>query len=350
MLGTNNRLQSKRHPSFPKPGSCLPRSTYAILQPTVKKQLWSSAMRHFLAIDEYSRQEIEELLQLALDLKKDYRNSGNQPLLAGKTLAMVFQKPSLRTRVSFDMAMRNLGGDALYLSPNEIGLGKRESIADVSRVLSGYVQAVMARVFDHAHVVELAEYSSVPVINGLSDYNHPCQAMADCLTIKEKFGQLEGLNVTYIGDGNNVAVSLLFACSRLGMNFTLSAPEGYALPQDTWKHGLEMAAETGAKHRIEPDPQQAVRDAQVIYTDTWVSMGQEDEAAKREKVFPPYQVNAELVAEADDSVIVMHCLPAHRGHEITDEVADGPHSVIFPQAENRMHAQKAILVKLLAAK
>jgi ornithine carbamoyltransferase len=245
--------------------------------------------------------------------------------------------------------MRHLGGDALYLSPNEIGLGKREAIADVSRVLSGYVQAVMARVFDHAHVVELAEYSSVPVVNGLSDFNHPCQALADCLTIKEKFDRMEGLNVTYIGDGNNVAVSLLFACSRLGMNFTLSSPEGYEIPDETWQYGLEMAAETGARHRIESDPQQAVLDAQVIYTDTWVSMGQEEEAAKREKVFPPYQVNAELVAKADDSVIVMHCLPAHRGHEITDEVADGPHSVIFPQAENRMHAQKAILVHLLAS-
>lgn len=306
-------------------------------------------MRHFLAIDQYSREEIEGLLELAIDLKKEYRSSGNKPLLAGKTLAMVFQKPSLRTRVSFDMAMRHLGGDALYLSPAEIGLGKREAIADVSRVLSGYVQAVMARVFDHAHVVELAEYSAVPVINGLSDYNHPCQAMADCLTIKEKFNQLDGLNVTYIGDGNNVAVSLLFACSRLGMNFTLSAPEGYEIPKATWEHGLEMAAETGARHRIETDPHKAVVGAQVIYTDTWVSMGQEEEAARREKVFPPYQVNADLVAEADDSVIVMHCLPAHRGHEITDEVADGPHSVIFPQAENRMHAQKAILVNLLTS-
>jgi ornithine carbamoyltransferase len=304
-------------------------------------------MRHYLAIDEFSPQEIEELLDLAIDLKREYRKSGNKPLLAKKTLAMVFQKPSLRTRVSFDMAMRHLGGDALYLSPNEIGLGKRESIADVSRVLSGYVDAVMARVFDHAHVLELAEYSSVPVINGLSDFNHPCQALADSLTIKEHFNKLEGLNVTYIGDGNNVAVSLLFACSRLGMNFTLSAPEGYEIPSDTWKHGVEMGEETGAKHRIESDPHKAVIDAQVIYTDTWVSMGQEEEAAKREKLFPPYQVNSALVAEADDSVIVMHCLPAHRGQEITNEVADGPHSVLFPQAENRMHAQKAILVKLL---
>jgi ornithine carbamoyltransferase len=304
-------------------------------------------MRHYLAIDDYSRDELEELLNLAIELKNQFRDSGNQPLLAKKTLAMVFQKPSLRTRVSFDMAMRHLGGDALYLSPNEIGLGKRESIADVSRVLSGYVDAVMARVFDHAHVIELAEYSSVPVINGLSDFNHPCQALADTLTIKEKFDDLQGLNVTYIGDGNNVAVSLLFACSRLGMNFTLSAPEGYEIPEKPWKHGLEMAKETGASHRLEVDPHQAVDGAQVIYTDTWVSMGQEEETAKRERVFPPYQVNEELVSKADSSAIVMHCLPAHRGQEITDDVADGPHSVIFPQAENRMHAQKAILVRLL---
>lgn len=304
-------------------------------------------MRHFLAIDDYSREELEGLLDLALELKSQFKTSGNQPLLANKTLAMVFQKPSLRTRVSFDMAMRHLGGDALYLSPNEIGLGKREAIADVSRVLSGYVDAVMARVFAHSHVLELAQYSAVPVINGLSDYNHPCQALADCLTIKENFQQLQGLNVTFIGDGNNVAVSLLFACSRLGMNFTLSAPDGYEIPEHTWKHGLELAKETGTNHRIERDPQKAVEGAQVIYTDTWVSMGQEEETAKREKVFPPYQVNKELVAMADTSAIVMHCLPAHRGQEITDEVADGPHSVIFPQAENRMHAQKAILVKLL---
>ncbi|MGD8760005.1 MAG: ornithine carbamoyltransferase, partial [Anaerolineales bacterium] len=230
---------------------------------------------------------------------------------------------------------------------DEIGLGKRESVADVSRVLSGYVDAIMARVFDHEHVLELARHGSVPVINGLSDFNHPCQAMADVLTIRERFDRLEGLNVTYVGDGNNVAVSLMFACAKLGMNFTIASPEGYDLPPKTVLQGQPAADESGASIRQLRDPHEAVRDAQVIYTDTWVSMGQEEEAKKREKVFPPYQVNAQLVAEADPSTIVLHCLPAHRGQEITDEVADGPHSAIFQQAENRMHAQKSILVKLL---
>jgi ornithine carbamoyltransferase len=305
-------------------------------------------MHHFLSLDDFTREELQEILDLAIRLKKERQEGGNRPLFEGKVLAMVFQKPSLRTRVSFDMAMRHLGGDALYLSPNEIGLGKRESIADVSRVLSGYVDAIMARVFEHEHVLELARHASVPVINGLSDYNHPCQAMADTLTILEYFGRLADLNVTYIGDGNNVAVSLLYACARLGMNYTIAAPEGYDLPADTLAIAKDMAKESGSDIRSIRDPHAAVRDAQVIYTDTWVSMGQEEEVEKRNRVFTPYQVNAKLVAEADPGVIVMHCLPAHRGYEITDEVADGPHSVIFPQAENRLHAQKAILVTLLS--
>jgi ornithine carbamoyltransferase len=305
-------------------------------------------MHHFLSLADFTREELQKILDLAIRLKKERQEGGNRPLFEGKVLAMVFQKPSLRTRVSFDMAMRHLGGDALYLSPNEIGLGKRESIADVSRVLSGYVDAIMARVFEHEHVLELARHASVPVINGLSDYNHPCQAMADTLTILEYFGRLADLNVTYIGDGNNVAVSLLYACARLGMNYTIAAPEGYDLPADTLAIAKDMAKESGSDIRSIRDPHAAVRDAQVIYTDTWVSMGQEEEVEKRNRVFTPYQVNAKLVAEADPGVIVMHCLPAHRGYEITDEVADGPHSVIFTQAENRLHAQKAILVTLLS--
>jgi ornithine carbamoyltransferase len=288
------------------------------------------------------------MLKLAIRLKDEWRSGGNPPLLKGKVLAMVFQKPSLRTRVSFDMGMRHLGGDALYLSPAEIGLGKRESIADVSRVLSGYVDAIMARVFEHEHVLELARFASVPVINGLSDFNHPCQAMADALTILERFGNLEGLNVTYVGDGNNVAVSLLFTCARLGMNFTIASPEGYELPPNARALGEEMARESGIHVRHLHDPVEAVQGAHVIYTDTWVSMGQEDEAARRREVFPPFQVNQALVHHADSSAIVLHCLPAHRGEEITDEVADGEQSRIFQQAENRMHAQKAILVSLLA--
>jgi ornithine carbamoyltransferase len=260
---------------------------------------------------------------------------------------MIFQKPSLRTRISFDMAMRHCGGDALYLSPNEIGLGKRESIADVARVLSGYVQALMARVFDHEHVLELARWADIPVVNGLSDYNHPCQGMADALTIVEKFGsKSKGLNVAYVGDGNNVAVSLMHVSALLGWNFTLASPEGYDLNPKAVEIAQNIVKKTKSKLTFIRDPHEAVKKAHVIYTDTWTSMGQEEETAKREKVFPPYQVNAQLVSEADKDVIVMHCLPAHRNHELTDEVADGPHSVIFQQAHNRLHAQKAILARL----
>lgn len=303
-------------------------------------------MKDFLAVSDLSPSETQDLLDLALRLKKEYFDGGNQPLFKGKVLGMIFQKPSLRTRVSFDMAMRHMSGDALYLSPAEIGLGQRESIADVARVLSGYVQAIMARVFAHADVIELARWCTVPVVNGLSDYNHPCQAMADALTIQEKFGQRKGLNVTFVGDGNNVAVSLMHVAVKLGWNFTLASPEGYDLNAEAVKLAQAAAKDTGSSLKFVRDPHAAVKGVQVIYTDTWTSMGQEEETAKREKVLPPYQVNARLVAEAAPDVIVMHCLPAHRNHELTDEVADGPHSVIFPQAHNRLHAQKAILARL----
>jgi len=305
-------------------------------------------MQHFLAVADLSPHELEDLLDLALTLKQERTQGGNKPILAGKVLGMVFQKPSLRTRVSFDMAMRHLGGDALYLSPSEVGLGQRESIADVARVLSGYVDGIMARVFDHQHVVDLAQWSRVPVINGLSDYNHPCQALADALTIHERFGPLRGLRVAYVGDGNNVATSLLHICTKLGAHFIIATPEGYDLPTAVLERGREFARESGSQVTALRDPQAAVRGAQVIYTDTWTSMGQEAETEARKRIFPPYQVNAALVALADPKAIVMHCLPAHRGQELTDEVADGPHSAIFPQAENRMHAQKALLARLLA--
>ena len=304
-------------------------------------------MKDFLAISDYTADEVKDLLDLAIKLKKQYFKKGNKSIFKGKVLGMIFQKPSLRTRVSFDMAMRHCGGDALYLSPNEIGLGQRESIADVARVLSGYVQGLMARTFDHAHVVELAKWADIPVVNGLSDYNHPCQGMADALTIIEKFGKKsKGLNISYVGDGNNVAVSLLHVSALLGWNFTLASPEGYDLDPKAVAIGENIAKQTKSKLTFLRDPHEAVKKAHVIYTDTWTSMGQEEESAKREKVFPPYQVNAQLVAEADPDVIVMHCLPAHRNQELTDDVADGPHSVIFQQAHNRLHAQKAILAKV----
>ncbi len=304
-------------------------------------------MKDFLALADYSPEQIQAILDSAVALKTEWKESGNPPLFKNKVLAMIFQKPSLRTRVSFDMAMRHLGGDALYLSPAEIGLGKRESIADIARVLSGYVDVIMARVFDHQHVLELAKWADIPVINGLSDYNHPCQAAADALTIQENFGNLKGIRVSYIGDGNNVAVSLMHICAKLGADFTIANPEGYGVDPAAVTLGEKFARESGSSIRQLTDPVEAVRGAQVIYTDTWVSMGQDEEAARRQQVFPPYQVNQQLLEKAGPDVIVLHCLPAHRGEEITDEVADGPHSRLFPQAHNRLHAQKAILVKLL---
>ena len=303
--------------------------------------------RNFLAITDFSKNDLEKLLKSALSLKNDFFIHGNPPLLKGKVLAMVFNKPSLRTRISFDMAMRHLGGDALFISPNEIGLGKRESIADVARVLSGYVSGIMARVFAHDHVKELAKWSSVPVINGLSDYNHPCQAFTDVFTMYEHFGNLDDLNVTYVGDGNNVAVSLLHACVILGINFTIASPEEYDINSKVWKNAEILSGKSGSTINQLRNPQEAVLDADVIYTDTWTSMGQEEESKKRELVFPPYQVNSDLLNQAKSTAIVMHCLPAHRGQEITDDVADGPQSLLFTQAHNRLHAQKAILLNLL---
>ena len=304
-------------------------------------------MKHFIAIPELTSEQVQHILDVALQLKDEWKKGGNRPILAGKSLALVFQKPSLRTRVSFEMAMHHLGGYAFYLSPDEIGLGKRESVADVARVLSRYVDCIMARVFAHQHIEELAAYSRVPVINGLSDYNHPCQAMADLLTVLEHKGDLKGRTLTFVGDGNNVATSLAFATAQLGMNFTIATPVGYELPSGVVSTARKLAERTGGQIKTTHDPMEAVRGADVIYADVWTSMGQEKEKEERLRVFPPYQVNAALVALAKPDVIVEHCLPAHRGEEITDEVADGPHSVLFDQAENRMHAQKAILAILL---
>ena len=305
-------------------------------------------MEHFLSLTDLTPEQLRELLNLAIDLKDEWKDGGNEPLLKGKTLGMIFQKPSLRTRVSFEMGMIHLGGLALYLSPFEIQLGERESVPDVSRVFSRYVDGVMARVFGHEDILTLAEYSQVPVINGLSDYNHPCQALSDFLTIIENKGWgLEGRRLTFIGDGNNVSSSLLFAATMLGMDFAISAPPGYELDDEVWAQGQEFAATSGSSLLATTDPHEAVAGADVIYTDVWASMGQEEEAEERARIFQPYQVNEALVGEAEPDVIVMHCLPAHRGQEITDGVCDGPHSVLWTQAENRMHAQKAILVKLM---
>ena len=306
-------------------------------------------MKDFLAIADHRSDDIRALIERALELKKEWQSGGNVPILKGKALAMVFQKPSLRTRVSFELGMQHLGGYALYLSPSEIGLGKREAIADIARVLAGYVDCVMARVFDHAHVVELAKWSDVPIINGLSDYNHPCQAISDALSIVEHFGlDKQNLKVSFVGDGNNVAVSLMHICAKLGWDFAIGNPEGYGMPSDSVKVGEGIAKESGSSLAYYNSAEEAVAEADVIYTDSWVGMGQEEETKKREAVFPAFQVNDELLKAAKPSAVVMHCLPAHRGQEITDSVADGKQSLLFPQAHNRLHAQKALLAKLMS--
>lgn len=303
-------------------------------------------MRHFLDIAEWSSKDLRQMIQLASHLKREWQSGGNQPVLRGKTLGMIFQKPSLRTRVSFDVGMQHLGGHAIIMGPDEIGLGKRESIADVARVLSGMVQGIMARVFEHDHVCQLAQWATIPVINGLSDDRHPCQAMADVLTIVEHFGYSDGLRLAYIGDGNNVAASLVIACAHFGMHFNIAAPEGYELPDAVVKIARHINPDI--EIRLLREPTDAVQDADIVYTDTWISMGQEAESAARVAIFGSYQVNQQLMALAPKQAIVMHDLPAYRGKEITDEVADGPQSVIFEQAANRLHAQKAILVSLMS--
>lgn len=306
-------------------------------------------MQHFLSIADHSAEELWTFLYRARELKEERQTTGqNVPVLKNKVLGMLFQKPSLRTRVSFEVGMLHLGGEALYLSPNEIQLGQRESVPDVARVLSSYVDGIMARVFSHDHILQLAEHSRVPVINGLSDFNHPCQALTDVFTIWEHFGQLSGLKVAYVGDANNMAVSLAMILPKLGAHLAIASPEGYQLPALILSQAQSLADETGVEIKAISDPQEAVVEADVIYTDVWTSMGQEAETAKRLEVFPPYQVNGELLTHAKRETVVLHCLPAHRGQEITDEVADGNQSLLFEQAENRLHAQKGVLALLLA--
>ena len=300
------------------------------------------ALSDFLDLQHITSDQFWGLLRLARELKEERSRLGqNAPILAGKSLALVFQKPSLRTRVSFEMGMVQLGGYAFYLSPQEIGLGARESVADVARVLSGYCDGVMARVFDHEHVVQLAQWATVPIINGLSDFSHPCQALADIYTIWEQAGKLEGMSLAYVGDGsNNVATSLIMAAGKVGMNVRIVAPAGY-VPDPA------IVAESDADVTV-TDDLDGVVGADVLYTDVWTSMGQEAEREQRLRIFPPYQINRDLVARTrNNDVLVMHCLPAHRGEEITDAVADGPNSVLFPQAHNRLHAQKALLAHLI---
>lgn len=304
-------------------------------------------MKHFLSLADLTPDEVHNLLDKARQLKTEFQKTGqNRPLLKNKSLALLFLKPSLRTRVSFEMGMVHLGGYAFYLSPAEVKMGERESAADIARVLSGYANGIMARVFNHGDVLELAEYATVPVINGLSDYNHPAQGLTDLLTILEHRGRLEGIKMAYIGDSNNVTRSLLFGSMLTGIHFAIASPAGYTLDEEDLERAAQLASH-GASFEVFHDPQAAAADADVIYTDVWSSMGQESESAERERVFPPYQVNENLLKHARPDSIVMHCLPAHRGQEISAAVADGPHAVIFQQAENRLHAQKAVLAQLL---
>ncbi len=306
--------------------------------------------KDLLTLADLSIDELWHILNVAQELKDEWLEGSNQPILMGKTLGMLFQKPSLRTRVSFEVGMQHLGGEALYLSPNEIQLGKRESTEDVARVLSRYVDCIMARVFGHKDVEALAAHSRVPVINGLSDYGHPCQGLADLLTIVEKKGVVRGLKLAWVGDGNNVLTSLLFGATKMGMDISAATPPGYEPPAQVVEMAFSFAEESGSEIELGHNPNAAVQGADVIYTDVWTSMGQEEEKEQRRRDFAAYQVNSELVAQASPDVIVMHCLPAHRGEEITDDVVDGPHSVVFDQAENRMHAQKGLLAVLLAHK
>jgi ornithine carbamoyltransferase len=293
------------------------------------------------------KDDFEDILASAVKMKKEPRKGSKQDVLKGKVLGMVFEKPSLRTRISFEVGMTQLGGKALYIGPDEVSIGKRESVSDVANVLSRYVNAIMYRAFSNQTMRELAKHASVPVINGLDDLEHPCQCAADLLTVLEKKRKLKGLQLVYVGDGNNVCNSLLLGCALTGMNMRAATPKDFKPNADIVARAQEIAKEKGGRIETLSNPYQAVEGADVIYTDTWVSMGQEADKQMREKLFLPYQVNDKLAEKANKDYIFLHCLPAHRGLEVSAEVIDGPHSVVFDEAENRMHAQKAILVAVL---
>jgi ornithine carbamoyltransferase len=307
----------------------------------------SPRVRHFVSLGDLAPDELDRLLEAALALKRE-PVPAERPL-RGRSLAMIFEKPSLRTRLSFEMAMVELGGHATYLSPAEVGLGRRESVADVARVVSRYVDCIVLRTFAHETTEEFARWSSVPVVNGLSDRSHPCQGLADVLTIRERKGTAHEVVVTYIGDGNNVCHSLMLGTALAGQVLRIATPDGYDPDAPFLAKAKEIARATGATITLGHDAREAVRGADVVYTDVWTSMGQEQEYERRRRDFQGYQVNAELLRLAKRDAIVMHDLPAHRGEEITDEVMDGPQSAVFDQAENRLHAQKALVRWLLGS-
>jgi ornithine carbamoyltransferase len=304
--------------------------------------------KDLLTIGDLSSADIKRLFDLTDRIKKNPRKFSS--VLKGKSLALIFQKPSNRTYVSFNVGMFELGGTALYLGPDQINLGVRESVNDVARTLSRYVDGIVLRTFSHETVLEMAQYATVPVINGLSDYSHPCQALADLFTLQERFRKIKGLTFAYIGDGNNVCNSLIFVCSKLGVNINIASPHRYVPDTSVIRQGEDCAKKSGSRITVFKSPKEAARGAHVLYTDVWTSMGQEEESAQRKKDFEGFQINDALISVADKKVCVMHCLPARRGEEISNSAIEGKHSVVFDEAENRLHVQKAVLVTLLKNK
>tara|TARA_Y100000814_G_scaffold607_1_gene791 strand:- start:270 stop:1178 length:909 start_codon:yes stop_codon:yes gene_type:complete len=299
--------------------------------------------KHFLHISDYNTEELWEIMNLAKVVKKKFHQKADYPHFKNKSLAMIFAKPSARTRVSFETGFEWMGGHALFLGPNDIGIGKREAIKDISRVFSRYNDMIMARLFDHKHIIELAEYSTIPIINGLTDYNHPCQIMTDIFTIWEHLGDIENIKIVYVGDGNNIVNSWLHLSMRFPIHFVCCCPEGYEPDEETVKMARESKI---SKIEVIHNPNEAVKDADVVYTDVWASMGQKEEAEEREKIFQPFQVNSELIEKTGKKTLFMHCLPAERDREVTDEVVEAKYSIVFDQAENRLHMQNAIMAKL----
>ncbi len=303
--------------------------------------------KDLISIADLSLEEIYEIFDVAKTLKRKLYTGEDHQLLRGKTLGMIFSKPSTRTRISFETGIYQLGGHGMYFNQNDLQLGKSENIHDTAKVLSRYLDGIMIRTFSHQEVIDLAMYASIPVINGLTDLLHPCQVLSDLFTILEKNGKLQGLKLAYIGDGNNVAHSLLHGCSKVGIDIFVASPEGYEPKKEIVDYAIQTARYMGSKVEIINDPLEAVKNADIVYTDVWASMGQEKEAEERRKVFKNYQVNLELVKHAKDDYLFMHCLPAHRGEEVIDEVIDSPNSIVFDEAENRLHVQKAIMVLLM---
>lgn len=300
-------------------------------------------MKHLLSLYDCTTEEIEKILNLAIKLKAENKAGIEHHLLKGKSLGMIFAKSSTRTRVSFEVGMYQLGGQALFLNSNDIQLGRGESIYDTANVLSRFLDGIMIRTYDQSDVEDLAKYGSISIINGLTDLLHPCQILADLQTVYEHKGKLKGINVCYVGDGNNISNSLLYGCTKMSMNISVATPKGYECDELVTERALDTAKKTGSKVILTEDPKEAMKNADVVITDTWVSMGQEAEKQERIKIFKDYTVTEELFSLANSEAIFMHCLPAYRGYEVAPEIIDGPHSVIFDEAENRLHAQKAVM-------